>query len=83
MKFDYHGKYSNEGVIMPLIRLLEKVNSCQLWYYMGLKVEIDPTVDFNNQNVLIRWVDVEEGFNDRMIVCSLDEFNTNFIYRND
>lgn len=83
MKFDYHGKYSTEGKIAPLVKLLEKTDSNQLWDYMGLKVEIDPTIDFNNQNVLIRWVDVEEGFNDKMIVYSVEEFNANFISRND
>ena len=50
---------------------------------MGLKVEIDPTIDFNNQNVLIRWVDVEEGFNDKMIIRSVEEFNANFMSIND
>lgn len=83
MKFDYYGKYSTEGKIAPLVKLLEKADSNQLWDYMGLKVEIDPTIDFNNQNVLIRWVDVVEGFNDKMIVDSLDKFNANFISIND
>ena len=83
MKFDYHGKYYAEGKIAPLVKLLENADSNQLWDYMGLKVEIDPTIDFNNQNVLIRWVDVVEGFNDKMIVDSLDKFNANFISIND
>lgn len=83
MKFDYYGKYSTEAKIMPLVKLLEKADSSQLWNYLGLKVEIDPTIDFNNQNVLIRWTDVEEGFNDKMIVYSIEEFNANFISRND
>jgi len=48
---------------------------------MGLKV-IDPMIVFN-QNALIRWTDVEEGFNEKMTVCSVDEFSTNFIFRND
>ena len=83
MKFDYYGKYSTEGKIAPLVKLLEKADSNQLWDYMGLKVEIDPTIDFNNQNILIRWVDAVEGFNDKMIVDSLDKFNANFISIND
>ena len=39
-----------------------------------MKVELDPTVDFNSQNILIRWEDLEEGFNDKIIVYSLKEF---------
>jgi len=50
----------------------------QLWEYMGLKVEIDPTIDFNSENILVRWLDIEEGFNDKIIVNSLNEFNAIF-----
>ena len=43
---------------------------------MGMKVELDPTVDFTNQNLLVRWLDLDEGFNDKIIVYSLKEFQT-------
>lgn len=45
---------------------------------MGLQVEIAPTIDFKEENVLIRWTDIAEGFNDRVIVKNLDEFTSLF-----
>ncbi len=78
MIFDYFGNSETNGIITSLVNLLKETNNSQLWKYMGLKVEIDPTVDFNEQNVLIRWLDVEEGFNDRIIVHNIKEFYTNF-----
>jgi len=83
MVFDYYGDPNLKGNITPLVDLLMNVDASQRWEYMGLKVEIDPTIDFNNQNVLVRWLDVNEGFNDRIIFYSLNEFNTNFTTIND
>lgn len=48
------------------------------WEYFGLVVELDPTIDFKGNNALIRWFNVKEGFNDKIIVNSLKEFNLNF-----
>ena len=77
MKIDFKGTKRNSTKIQNLVDLLNSAN-IQLWEYMGLKVEIDPTIDFDNENVLVRWVDIEEGFNDKIIVYSLDEFENLF-----
>jgi hypothetical protein len=78
MKLEYKGKKAKSTKIDDLVNLLEKVNDTQLWLHMGFKVEIDPTVDYNNENILIRWIDIFEGFNDKIIVHSLGEFSHNF-----
>lgn len=78
MKFNQHGTRQSIGRINTLADFLEEVDDLQKWDYMGLTVEIDPTVDFNDLNVLVRWLDINEGFNDRIIVNSLNEFNTHF-----
>lgn len=77
MKLDFKGTERNTTKIQSLIDLLQSSNT-QLWEYMGLKVEIDPTIDFDNENVLVRWVDIDEGFNDKIIVYSLYEFQNLF-----
>ena len=41
-------------------------------------VEIDPTIDFTNNNVLIRWREKVEGFNDKIIYYNLAEFKNDF-----
>lgn len=78
MKIDQHGTRQSIGNINTLVDYLENSSDFQKWNYMGLTVEIDPTVDFNNQNILVRWLDLNEGFNDRLIVNSLIEFNSHF-----
>jgi hypothetical protein len=78
MKINQHGTRQINGRINTLVDFLENVNDLQKWNYMGLTVEIDPTVDYNNQNMLIRWLDVQEGFNDRTIYNSLKEFTNHF-----
>jgi hypothetical protein len=79
MKIDQRGIRRIDGEINTLVDYLENANDLQKWDYMGLNVEIDPTVDYNDQNVLVRWLDIDEGFNDRIIVSSLNEFSTHFI----
>ena len=76
MKVEYKQNQIPNGNIQDLVKLLEKSSS--VWEYMGMKVEIDPTVDISSQNVLIRWLDLEEGFNDKIIVHSPKEFKTHF-----
>lgn len=78
MKLDFKGIENTTSKIQNLILLLEKSNTSHLWQYMGLKVEIDATIDYTNQNILIRWNDIEEGFNDKIIVHSLRQFNYHF-----
>lgn len=77
MTFDFYGNRTENGKINDLVDYLT-TQEHENWNYCGLTVELDPTVDFKNQNVLIRWTDMEEGFNDRIIVNSLEEFNSLF-----
>jgi hypothetical protein len=77
MKLDFKGTKRNTTKIQNLINLL-KTSDTQLWEYMGLNIEIDPTIDYNNENILVRWLDIEEGFNDKIIVYSLLEFQSLF-----
>jgi hypothetical protein len=70
-------KYS-PNKILSLFDYFKRLNGIQLWEYMGLTVELDPTFDFKDNDALIRWTDIDEGFNDKIIVNSLEEFNTHF-----
>ena len=72
------GTQRNQTKIDSLIALFENTNSFQTWSYMGLEVEIDPTIDYNNENALIRWTSIDEGFNGKIIVSSLIEFYSLF-----
>lgn len=78
MKIDFKGVENRSLKIQPLINYLENSSDFQNWEYMGLVVEIDPTIDLNNDNVLIRWTDKNEGFNDKIIVYSLEQYKTLF-----
>lgn len=78
MKFDSKGNPNQNTSIEDLIRLITNTSDNQTWVYQGLDVTIDPTVDYNNQNVLIRWLDTIDGFNDKIIIYSLFEFNALF-----
>jgi len=83
MKFDYYGNPKLKGRITTLVNLLKNINANQLWEYMGLIVEIDPTVDYNEQNILVRWFDINEGFNDKLIINNFEEFHNSFKAIND
>ncbi|MBL7917283.1 MAG: hypothetical protein JNM96_02730 [Bacteroidia bacterium] len=78
MKFDTKGTKSANYKLSNLEAYLRAVSDKARWLYFGLTVEIDPTIDYSDSNVLIRWLDVNEGFNDKLIVNSLEEFNSNF-----
>ncbi len=77
MKIEYKGNIEIKSKINELVNYLENSQK-NIWIYMGMNVEIDPTVDFTNQNLLVRWLDLDEGFNDKIIVHSLKEFNEYF-----
>ena len=77
MKLEYKGNIEIKSKINELVNYLENSQK-NIWIYMGMNVEIDPTVDFTNQNLLVKWLDFDEGFNDKIIVHSLDEFNEYF-----
>lgn len=78
MKFDFKGNPNQNISIEDLIQLIRNTSDKQKWIYQGLDVTIDPTVDYTNQNVLIRWLDTTDGFNDKIIIYSLLEFNAFF-----
>lgn len=78
MFVEYRENHVPKGDILKLVRYLEAHDG--FWEYKGMKVEIDPTVDFEDQNVLVRWTDVNEGFNDKIIVNSLEEFKKEFSF---
>jgi len=77
MKIEYKGDVNKNSKIIDLVKYLNNIDK-NIWKYMGMYVEIDPTIDFNSHNVLIRWLDLEEGFNDKIIVNSLEEFKKHF-----
>ena len=77
MKVQIKNQHCKPNEIKPLFDFLN--STCQLiWIYYGLEVEIDPTIDFKGNDALIHWTDINEGFNDKLIVISLEEFNANF-----
>lgn len=78
MKFDYKGKENSKSRISSFINYLKDVDNNSLWNYMGLTVEINTTVDYSDENVLIRWTDIYEGFNDKIIFNNLVEFKKYF-----
>jgi hypothetical protein len=78
MKFDFKGNPNLQTGITDFIQYLKAVEVNQKWLYHGLSVTIDPTVDYSNENVLVRWLDENEGFNDKIILSSLHEFKTLF-----
>ncbi len=78
MKITYKGKKKSLGIIQSLVSIIENLNENKKWVFNGLTVELDVTVDYSNKNALIRWTDIDEGFNDKLIVNSLAEFELNF-----
>ena len=78
MDIHQKGVRSTSSMIQDFARYLEEIPDNQLWTYMGMTVEIDPTVDFSSENVLVRWVDLVEEFNDRIIYTSKEQFLTDF-----
>jgi phenolic acid decarboxylase len=78
MTFFFKGSPNQTTSIEDFIQLLQIVSDDQLWEYEGLAVAIDPTVDYNHQNVLVRWHEIQEGFNDKIILYSLLEFQSLF-----
>lgn len=78
MKLQLKNPDSIPNGIQSLFKLFSSLDENPLWEYHGLRVEIDPTIDFKGNDALIRWNDIDEGFNDKLIVTSLNQFNTFF-----
>lgn len=78
MKVEIKNSDLKAASIYSLLDYFESLGETPVWEYMGLKVEIDPTIDFKGNDALIRWTDIEEGFNDKLLVNSILEFQSNF-----
>lgn len=78
MTIEHRGTKIINSTIQDFVQYFTEVPDNQLWTYMGMTVEIDPTVDYSSENVLIRWVDLEEGFNDKCIYTSKKDFLIDF-----
>jgi hypothetical protein len=74
MKFDSKGNFTETGLISKMANYLASIPEKSIWDYMVLKVEIDPIVDYLEQNIFIRWADIKEGFNDKVIINCIEEF---------
>lgn len=78
MKVILKNSDNNPKGIKPLYEFLNSFDGNPIWEYKGLRVELDPTIDFKGNDALIRWTDLGERFNDKLIVTSLEEFTSNF-----
>ena len=78
MKFDCKGTQTNNCLLNDFVAILKSIKDNSLWDFKGLQVEIDPTIDYSDNNVLIRWKDINEGFNDKIIYYNLAEFKKDF-----
>ena len=66
------------NAINSLIEYLQSLTQIPIWEFNGLIVELDPTIDCKGNDALIRWTDINEGFNDKLIINSLAEFKFYF-----
>lgn len=78
MKVEIKNSDTKPDSINSLLEYFESLSNTPKWEYNGLKVELDPTIDLKGNDALIRWTDVDEGFNDKLLVNSLQEFQSNF-----
>jgi len=78
MKVEIKNSECKPKKIKTLFDYLKALHDVPKWEHNGLIVEIDPTFDFKGDNTLIRWTDINEGFNDKLIVNSLEEFQSKF-----
>lgn len=78
MKIELKNSGHKPKAIKPLIEYFQSLSQIPVWEYKELKVELDPTIDCKGNNALIRWIDINEGFNDKLIVTSLEEFQHKF-----
>lgn len=78
MKFDCKGTQTKNFLLNDFVEMLNSLNDNSLWNYKGLQVEIDPTPDYSDNNILVRWKDINEGFNDKIIYYNLAAFKKDF-----
>ena len=78
MKVEIKNINYNPKKIKSLFDYFQSLKEISRWEYNGLIVVLDPTLDFKGNSALIRWTDLNEGFNDKIIVNSLAEFTSYF-----
>lgn len=78
MIYDFKGIKTKKFLLNNFLVFLSSVKDNCYWEYYGMKVEINPTIDFENNNILIRWYNVDEGFNDKIIYYNLADFKKEF-----
>jgi hypothetical protein len=78
MKVEIKNENHKPKNINPLIEYFQSLNQLPVFEFEGLMVEVDPTIDCKANNALIRWTDINEGFNDKLIINSLAEFKSYF-----
>jgi hypothetical protein len=78
MKVEIKNENHKPKNIKPLIEYFESLSQLPVFEFEGLIVELDPTIDCKANNALIRWTDINEGFNDKLIINSLAEFKSYF-----
>lgn len=78
MKVEIKNENHKPKNIKPLIEYFQSLTLLPVFEFKGLKVEVDPTIDYKANNALIRWTDLNEGFNDKLIINSLAEFKSYF-----
>jgi hypothetical protein len=83
MKVEIKNSDTKPASIHSLLEYFESLGDIPTWEHYGLEVELDPTIDFKGNNALIRWTDIDEGFNDKVLVNSLEDFQAKFRLIND
>jgi hypothetical protein len=78
MKIEIKNENYKPKNIKPLIEYFQSLIQLPIFEFKGLMVEVDPTIDCKANDALIRWTDINEGFNDKLIINSLAEFKTYF-----
>ncbi|MEE1290602.1 MAG: hypothetical protein UHW86_06175 [Spirochaetota bacterium] len=79
MTFDIRGtKTESDNSIFNNFVDFIKEQDFDGWEYLGMSVELDPTVCYSDESILIRWQDLDEGFNDRIVFNTIEEFKKNF-----
>lgn len=73
MTFDFFGERKEGSQFNEFVDFISQQEPTG-WEFAGMEVELDPTVDFNNENIKIRWIDLDEGFNDKFILNDKKEF---------
>lgn len=78
MTIQYKGVRENSSILNEFENYLELLPNNIRFEYLGMEVEIVPYLSFTSKDVLIFWQELEEGFNDKIIFNTLEEFLNEF-----